>query len=121
MYDVTTKCILRDRQTPSVNTVLREASRVLEAAQKYSPALREIGITDIEICRLRKLMARVAAYHLTFLERGTSGAFELHELQFAKDVILRTVELKFGSTSEIFKEFCSPEGNDAYVYSHSPS
>jgi hypothetical protein len=121
MHDVATVHSYRDGRIKPVDIVLHEASTVLKAAQKHAAALSEIGVTDSELCHLRRLIARVAAYHLTLPEHRTNVVAELHELQFAKEVILRTVELKFGSASDIFMEFCNPEEEQSYVYSHSTS
>ncbi len=121
VYDVAEKYISNDAMNTPVNVILHEASVILKAAQKHAAALFEIGITDSELCHLRKLIARVAAHHRILRQGGTHAVPELRQLQLAKDVILRAVELKFGSASILFREFCSPEGKEAYVYSHSAS
>lgn len=119
MHEVVTQYFWRKAHAKSVGVILREASLVLKAAQKYAPELVEIGITDNELCQMRRLVARVAAKHLAIPEHKTNVVSELNELQFASDVILRAVELRFGGTSEIFGEFCNPEGQEPDVYSDS--
>ena len=121
MHDVAEKYIASEPLNNAVHAILHEASVVLKAAQKHAAALSEIGITDSELCHLRRLIARVAAHHRILLQGGTHAVTELRQLQLSKDVILRAVELKFGSASILFREFCGHEGKEAYVYSHSAS
>jgi hypothetical protein len=121
MHDIAATRVSRDETSKPADVVLREASAVLKAAQKYAAEIFEIGITDNELCHVRKLMARVAAHHRMSLENRTSALTEIHELQMAKEVILRAVELKFGSTSDLFRDFCRSEGKEPHVYSHGTS
>ncbi len=121
MHDIAEKHISNDALNKPANVILREASVILKAAQTHAAALIDIGITDSELCHLRRLMARVAAHHQILLQGGTHGVPELRQLEMAKDVILRAVELKFGSASILFREFSSPEGKEANVHSHSAS
>ena len=92
----------------SVVTILHEASTVLKVALRYASELSEVGITNRELLRMRELITRVASHNYTAWGDNTNATAELHELQNVKEVILKTAEQRFGSTSAILREFHYP-------------
>jgi hypothetical protein len=89
----------------SVDNILHEASAVLHAALRYSSEFSETDKIDHHIYRMRVLITRVAAHSYTTLGNNTNVSAELRELQDIKDVVLKTAEQRFGSTSTLLSEF----------------
>jgi hypothetical protein len=89
----------------SVDNILHEASAVLHAALRYSSKFSETDKIDHQIYRMRVLITRVAAHSFTTLDNNTNVSAELRELQDIKDIVLKTAEQRFGSTSTMLGEF----------------
>jgi stage III sporulation protein SpoIIIAA len=89
----------------SVDNILQEASAVLHAALRYSSKFSETDKIDHHIYRMRVLITQVAAHSYTTLGNNTNVSAELRELQDIKDLVLRTAEKRFGSTSMLISEF----------------
>jgi hypothetical protein len=89
----------------SVDNILHEASAVLHAALRYSSEFSETDKIDHQIHRMRVLITRVAAHSFTTLGNNTNVSAELRELQNVKDIVLKTAEQRFGSTSTMLGEF----------------
>lgn len=104
-----------------IRVILNEASTVVNVAQRYASELSEIGIHNHELERMRTLIGTIAAHYHKREENKKNMVPELRELQFKKEVILKAVELKFGPTSPVLKEFCNPEGEETYVHLNSSS
>ena len=92
----------------SVDNILHEASAVLHAALRYSTEFSETDKIDHHIYRMRVLITRVAAHSYTTLGDDANISAELRELQDLKDVVLKTAEQRFGSTSMMLSEFRYP-------------
>jgi hypothetical protein len=90
---------------PHVDTILREASTILSAAQKHATELSDLGVTEKEIHRLRTLILHAAMHGYTHLRDNESAASVLLDLQETKDLILSIAELKFGTDNSILNEF----------------
>lgn len=121
MHNIGSKQARWNTRVKLIGVLLNEASTVVNVAQRYASELSEIGINDFELQRMRTLIARVAAHYHKRKENKTNVVPELRELQFKKEVILKAVELKFGPTSAVLKEFCNPEGEETYVHLNSSS
>jgi hypothetical protein len=89
----------------SVDNILHEASAVLHAALRYSSKFSETDKIDNHIYRMRVLITRVAAHSYTTLGNNANVSAELRELQDLKDIVLKTAEQRFGSTSALLGEF----------------
>jgi hypothetical protein len=89
----------------SVLATLREANNILLAARKNGSELLEAGISHRELHYFYTLIANVASYSEIHKDGEVTVTTELHELQHMKEVILRTVERKFGSNSTFLRDF----------------
>lgn len=89
----------------SVDTILREASRVLSAAQKHATELSDYGVTEKEIHQFRTLILYAAMHGYTHLKDHEDASKVLQDLKSAKDLILSTAEMKFGVNNSVLNEF----------------
>ena len=89
----------------SIDNILHEASAVLNAALRYSSKFPEIDKINNQIHRLRVLITQVAAHSYTTLGNNSNVVAELRELQDIKNIVLKTAEERFGSTSALLSEF----------------
>jgi hypothetical protein len=86
-------------------TILHEASAVLQAALRHASELSEVGVTADDLHLMRVLITHVAVHSYTSLEKNTNVTAEVRELQIIKEVILRTAEMRFGHTNNVLNEF----------------
>jgi hypothetical protein len=89
----------------SIDNILHEASAVLHAALRYSSEFSETDRIDHQIHRMRVLITRVAAHSFTTLGNNTNVSAEVRELEDLKEIVLKTAEQRFGSTSKVLGEF----------------
>ena len=89
----------------NAETVLHEASTVLQAALRHASELSEVGVTADDLHLMRVLITHVAVHSYTSLEKNTNVTAEIRELQIIKEVILRTAEMRFGHTNNVLNEF----------------
>jgi hypothetical protein len=121
MHDIESKQARWNTRIKLIRVILNEALTVVNVAQRYASELSEIGIHSTELQRMRTLIGTIDAHYHKRKENKTNVVPELRELQFKKEVILKAVELKFGPTSPVLKEFCHPEGEETYVHLNSSS
>jgi hypothetical protein len=89
----------------NAETILHEASTVLQAAQRYASELSDVGVTDDEFHLMSVLIAHVAVHCYTSLNNSQNITAEVRELKILKEVIYRTAEMRFGHTSNVLNEF----------------
>ena len=89
----------------NAETILHEASTVLQAAQRHAAELSGLGVTDKEFRLMSSLIAHVAVYCYTSLDKSMDITAEVHKLKILKEVIYRTAEMRFGHTSTVLNEF----------------
>jgi hypothetical protein len=89
----------------SIESILREATTVLQAARQHAAELSEVGLTDHELDRMRVLITHVAAHSFTSLWSNINVAAEVNELKIVKEVIFRAAEMRFGQSHQVLSEF----------------
>jgi len=92
-----------------IDSILHEATTVLQAARHHALELSEVGVSNDEFHRMRVLIVRVAASSYTSLGNKIDFLNEVRELKIVKEVILRAAEMRFGHTSNVLSEFRYPE------------
>jgi hypothetical protein len=88
-----------------IESVLHEATEVLNTALKHSTELSEVGVSSEKLLRMRLLITRITVHSYTSLNFNSNLPKEIQELQKVKEIVLKMAEQRFGNTSRIFSEF----------------
>jgi hypothetical protein len=88
-----------------IHSILNEAAAILHAAQQHETELAEVGVSSDELYRFRSLIVQIALDQFTQRKSGKPIQEEIKELEGAKDLIVRTAELRFGDNNSVLQEF----------------